>query len=104
LLTLLPSGEATQETVASSLNKSVSTLQRQLKAEGASYRAVLEETRRDLAERLLEEQRYALSQIAYLLGFSDQGNFSRAFKRWTGRSPAAFRRHVETAVGEPRAT
>jgi AraC-like DNA-binding protein len=99
LLTLLPSGEATQETVASSLNKSVSTLQRQLKAEGVSYRELLEQTRREIAQQLLEEQRYALSQIAYLLGFSDQANFSRAFKRWTGRSPAAFRRR-----SEPRAT
>jgi AraC-like DNA-binding protein len=95
LLTLLPSGEATQETVASSLHKSVSTLQRQLKAEGVSYRKLLEQTRRELAQQLLEEKRYALSQIAYLLGFSDQGNFSRAFKRWTGRSPAAFRRQAE---------
>ena len=95
LLTLLPSGEATQETVASNLHKSVSTLQRQLKAEGVSYRELLEQTRRELAQQLLGEQRYALSQIAYLLGFSDQGNFSRAFKRWTGRSPAAFRRQAE---------
>jgi AraC-like DNA-binding protein len=99
LLTLLPSGEATQEIVASSLNKSVSTLQRQLKAEGVSYRVLLDETRRDLAQQLLEEQRYALSQIAYLLGFSDQANFSRAFKRWTGRSPATFRRRAEQRAG-----
>jgi AraC-like DNA-binding protein len=95
LLTLLPSGDATQAAVASNLNKSVSTLQRQLKAEGVSYRQLLDQTRRELAQQLLEEDRYALSQIAYLLGFSDQANFSRAFKRWTGRSPAAFRRQPE---------
>jgi AraC-like DNA-binding protein len=104
LLTLLPSGEATQEAVASSLNKSISTLQRQLKAEGVNYRELLDQTRRELAQQLLEERRYALSQIAYLLGFSDQGNFSRAFKRWTGRSPAAFRRRAETSASGPRAT
>jgi AraC-like DNA-binding protein len=99
LLTLLPSGDATQETVASNLNKSVSTLQRQLKAEGVSYRELLEQTRSEIAQHLLEENRYALSQIAYLLGFSDQANFSRAFKRWTGRSPAAFRRQAEARAG-----
>ena len=104
LLTLLPSGEATQGTVASSLNKSVSTLQRQLKAEGVSYRELLDETRRELAQQLLEEDRYALSQIAYLLGFSDQGNFSRAFKRWTGRSPASFRRRAEQRASGRRAS
>jgi AraC-like DNA-binding protein len=98
LLTLLPSGDATQEIVASNLHKSVSTLQRQLKAEGVSYRELLEQTRREIAQQLLEEHRYALSQIAYLLGFSDQANFSRAFKRWTGRSPAAFRRKAEATA------
>jgi AraC-like DNA-binding protein len=95
LLTLLPSGETSQEAVASSLNKSVSTLQRELRAEGVNYRRLLEQTRHELAQEMLKEQRYALSQIAYLLGFSDQGNFSRAFKRWTGRSPAAFRKQAE---------
>jgi AraC-like DNA-binding protein len=91
LLTLLPSGEANQQTVASNLNRSVSSLQRQLKAEGATYKQILEETRNDLAQRLVAEERYSLSQIAYLLGFSDQANFSRAFRRWTGTSPSEFR-------------
>jgi len=91
LLTLLPSGNASQQVVASSLHRSVSALQRQLKAEGASYRQILEETRHALAQELVREQRYSLSQIAYLLGFSDQANFSRAFKRWTGKTPSAYR-------------
>ena len=91
LLTLLPSGDASQQAVASNLNRSVSSLQRQLKAEGASYREILEETRNALAQQLVREQRYSLSQIAYLLGFSDQANFSRAFKSWTGNTPTEFR-------------
>ena len=94
LLTLLPSGDASQEAVARSLHCSVSSLQRQLKAEGASYRRILDETRYALAQQLVRERRYSLSQIAYLLGFSDQANFSRAFKRWTGDTPTDFRESV----------
>jgi AraC-like DNA-binding protein len=91
LLTLMPSGTADQRTVARSMNRSVSSLQRQLRAEGASYRRVLDETRQMMAIRLVEERQHSFGQIAYLLGFSDQANFSRAFKRWTGRPPTEFR-------------
>jgi len=91
LLTLLPSGEVDQEAVAKTLHRSVSSLQRQLRAEGASYRQILDETRVTLAQQFVREKRYSLGQIAYLLGFSDQANFSRAFKRWTGHTPTQFR-------------
>jgi len=91
LLILLPSGEVDQEAVAKTLHRSVSSLQRQLRAEGASYRQILDETRVTLAQQFVREKRYSLGQIAYLLGFSDQANFSRAFKRWTGHTPTQFR-------------
>jgi AraC-like DNA-binding protein len=98
LLRLLPSGKASRQAVAAELNRSVSTLQRQLKAEGASYREILEQTRQTLAQQLVREQRYSLSQIAYLLGFSDQANFSRAFRRWTGSTPKRFRNRVAASA------
>jgi len=98
LLTLLPSGESGQDVVAARLHRSVSALQRQLGTEGVTYRQILEETRAALARELIRERRYSLSQIAYLLGFADQANFSRAFKRWTGESPGRFR-----AAGSPQA-
>jgi len=91
LVTLLPSGEVDQRTVAKAMHRSVSALQRQLKAEGATYRQVLDQTRQGLAQQLVQEHRYSLGQIAYLLGFSDQANFSRAFKRWTGHAPTRSR-------------
>jgi AraC-like DNA-binding protein len=90
LVALLPSGKTDQELVSSRLNRSASTLQRQLHAEGLSYRDVLETTRRSLAEEYLRDQKHSQAQIAYLLGFSDQSNFSRAFKRWTSMSPKQF--------------
>lgn len=92
LLTLLPAGDADQRTVARRMNRSVSTLQRQLKAEGASYRQLLDETRQQMAVRLVNEREYSLGQITYLLGFADQANFSRAFKRWTGTCPTEYRK------------
>ncbi len=90
LIALLPSGKADQELVSSRLNRSMSTLQRQLQAEGLNYRDVLESTRRSLAEDYLRDRKHSLAQIAYLLGFSDQSNFSRAFKRWTSMSPRQY--------------
>jgi AraC-like DNA-binding protein len=90
LIDLLPSGKVDQEVVSSQLNRSKSTLQRQLQVEGVSYRDVLEGTQRSLAENYLRERKHSHAQIAYLLGFSEQSNFSRAFKRWTSLSPRQF--------------
>ena len=55
---------------------------------------MLAETRRDVAEGLLREGRYGLAEIAFLTGFAEQSAFTRAFKRWTGRTPAAYRREA----------
>jgi AraC-like DNA-binding protein len=89
---MLPSGKADQDTIASRLYRSTSTLQRQLSAEGTSYRDILETTRRGLAEKYLREGGHTQAEIAYMVGFSDQSNFARAFKRWTGVSPGEFRK------------
>lgn len=88
---MLPSGDVVQQKVAGRLHRSTSTLQRQLGAEGVTYRDVLDDPRRELAEAYLRQGRHTLAQIAFLLGFADQGNFARAFKRWTGMSPRQFR-------------
>ncbi|MGI9220426.1 MAG: helix-turn-helix domain-containing protein, partial [Woeseiaceae bacterium] len=92
LLQLLPSGKVGQESVAARLNRSRSTLQRQLGAEGTSYRDVLESTRQALAEKYLANEDYTQAQVAFMVGFSDQSNFARAFKRWTGLSPGEFQK------------
>jgi len=96
LIELLPSGEADQERVSSRLNRSASTLQRQLQGEGMSYREVLESTQRDLAETYLRDKKHTYAQIAYLLGFSEQSNFSRAFKRWTSQSPREYQASLDS--------
>ena len=92
IVQMLPSGSVDQEGVAARLYCSASTLQRQLSAEDTSYRDVLESTRRDLAEAYLKDGTHSHSQIAFLVGFSDQSNFARAFKRWTSMSPGQYQK------------
>jgi len=91
LVEMMPSGTVRQEDVAQRMNRSLSTLQRQLTTEGLNFQQLRDETRRRLAEDYIRTNELSLSQIAYLLGFSDQSNFSRAFKRWTGLSPREYR-------------
>jgi AraC-like DNA-binding protein len=55
---------------------------------GTRFRAQLEEVRRDLAHDFLRSGTYSVTEISYLLGFSDSANFSRPFRRWTGRLPS----------------
>ncbi len=83
--------------VAGGLGMSGRTLQRRLSERGYSYQAVVDEARRELAERLLRETEYPLTEIAFLTGFSEQSAFNRAFKRWAGQTPRSFRIKVQQA-------
>jgi AraC-like DNA-binding protein len=96
LVTRLCGGQTTEAGIAESLHLTPRTLQRRLKAAGTTYKAVLEETRRHLALDFVRNSRYSIGEITYLLGFSEASNFSRAFKRWTGLSPSAFRERMRT--------
>ncbi len=77
--------------ISRSLGLSSRTFHRRLAAHGLSFQALAEETRRELAQGLLGDQSYSLAEIAFLTGFSEQSAFTRAFKRWTGTTPAQFR-------------
>ena len=92
LIRMLPSGKVDQDAIANKLYRSASTLQRQLSAEGTSYRDILAETRESLAKQYLADQEYSPSDVAFMLGFADQSNFGRAFKRWTGMSPGEYQK------------
>jgi AraC-like DNA-binding protein len=98
LVKLLPSGHFNQEQIAHSLHRSVSALQKQLRSEGVSFRELLDETRASLAAQLVREQAYSLAEITYLLGFADQANFSRAFKRWFGSTPSVYRTSQQPGI------
>ena len=80
------------EAVAEKLFMSDRTLKRQLAAEGTSFSTIVDEVRYRRATSLLSRTDYTLEQIADELGYSDVANFSRAFKRWSGRSPSNWRK------------
>lgn len=87
----LPSGEPSEAAVAAAVHLSSRSLQRKLAEEGSSYTKLLTQTRRELAHSYLRGGRHSVSEIAYLLGFADTSSFTRAFKRWEGTSPSAYR-------------
>ena len=91
LIDRLPSGHFSEEAIAQSLNLSLRSLQRRLLEEGTGYFRLLEETRRDLAKDYIENTKLSINEIAYLLGFSEHANFTRAFRRWYDASPSAYR-------------
>jgi AraC-like DNA-binding protein len=78
--------------VASSLKLSERTLKRRLKLESTTYSTILDEARLARAQTLLREERRTLEEIAEALGYSNVANLTRAFRRWTGTTPAAYRR------------
>jgi AraC-like DNA-binding protein len=88
LMPMLHTGEASMEVVAARLGVSRRTLYRRLKGEGTTFEEVLDELRHKLALDFLRGKKASVSETAYLVGFSDPAAFSRAFKRWTGTSPA----------------
>ncbi len=88
---LLPDG-ATMDAVARAMHMSSRTLQRRLDAEGASFSEIVDDVRERLARRWLADDARTLADVAFSLGFSDMATFSRAFKRWTGKPPGAWRR------------
>ena len=87
----LAGGEAGIGAVAAAMGISRQTLYRRLKAEGTTFEAVLDGLRHKLALRYLGSGKVSVDQAAWMLGFSDRAGFSRAFKRWTGKSPGAMR-------------
>lgn len=77
--------------VARELAMSTRNLQRALKNEGTSYQQLLDEARHDLAVRHLSNPTTSAGQVGFLLGFSEPSAFHRAFRRWTGKAPSAYR-------------
>jgi len=91
MLDSLASGRVSEIFIAQSINMSTRSLQRKLKEHETSFKRLLDETRKELAGQYIENQGIAINEITYLLGFSEPSNFSRAFKRWNGLSPSAYR-------------
>jgi AraC-like DNA-binding protein len=95
----LPEGEPAMAAIAAKLHMSSRSLQRRLQSEGTSFAQVLLDLRRDLALRYLRDERIGIAEVGFLLGFLDVAAFQRAFKRWTGTTPAQYRRSTQEQSG-----
>jgi AraC-like DNA-binding protein len=96
-------GEPALESIAARMRMSPRSLQRRLQQEGSSLSSLLDRLRADLAVRYLSESRDSIAEVAFLLGFSEVSTFHRAFKRWTGVTPATYRRDRRGETSHPRA-
>lgn len=81
-----------QERVAAALNLTPRTLHRRLQQEGLSFKQLHDDLRKQRALRLLRHERMPLGEVAQALGYTEQANFVRAFRRWTGMTPSQFRK------------
>jgi AraC-like DNA-binding protein len=87
----LPDGHPSKSRIARRLRMSERTLHRHLAEHGETFQAITTQARRDAAQSLLISSGHGLADVSFLTGFSDQTALTRAFKRWTGQTPAAFR-------------
>jgi len=86
----------TESETAKILGYSTRSLRRRLTAQNTTFRELLQSARCDVAKKLLSTTHMRVEEIAYEIGYLNVGNFSRAFKTWTGFSPSIYRRHSES--------
>jgi AraC-like DNA-binding protein len=91
IIPILHKGDPGVDAIAGKMAMSRKTLYRKLKDEGTTYERLLDELRRRMAEHYLSGKKTSVNETAYLVGFSEPAAFSRAFKRWTGKSPRDLR-------------
>ncbi|TKD05167.1 AraC family transcriptional regulator [Polyangium fumosum] len=95
----LRGGAPSQDHIARRLALSPRTLQRRLKDEGVVFNDLLDEQRRALCDRYLQDRSLSIQEIAFLLGYTERSSFYRAFRRWTGRTPQELRKSDGDEVG-----
>lgn len=94
----LSDGVPRLEDVACRLGVGSRTLQRRLSELGHSYQSLVDEARREVAMKLVSQGHHSLVEVAFLTGFSEQSSFTRAFKRWSGKTPKTYRGQVPGAA------
>lgn len=91
LLEALPVGDYSSESMAKKLAMSKRTLQRKLAEENQNFNGILQKVREELAEHYLLESNISLSEISFLLGYTEPNSFFRAYNSWKGVSPGQYR-------------
>jgi AraC-like DNA-binding protein len=99
----LRGGDPKLGAVAATLGVSARTLQRQIREHGLEFKTLVDDTRRRFSLTYLRDRKNTLTEIAYLLGYSEVSAFNRAFKRWTGDTPSHHRRQARGAARRGRA-
>jgi len=94
----LPNGDLSEQMVADKLHMSSRSLQRKLNDEQTNYHLLLTDVRKNLAQTYIRSTQLSLNEIAYLLGFNNQANFTRAFKSWFSLSPSHYRQTVNSEI------
>ena len=87
-------GDPTLARIAKKMATGPRTLQRRLKDYGSDFKKLVEDTRRRLSLTYLKDHNNSLTEVAFLLGYSELSAFNRAFKRWTGSTPLDYRRRL----------
>ena len=97
----LHTGHVGATRLARALGMSERTLARRLAEDGLTPAGLVDDLRRRLADRYLAARGFPLGRITYLLGYSDLSAFTRAFRRWTGRTPSEWRAELSQALRSP---
>ena len=90
----LANGQVTETSIAKEMYTTPRNLHRKLQKEDTSFKTLLTEVRKELAQQYIQDRSKTLTEISFMLGFSEVSSFSRAFKGWTGRPPSEARQEV----------
>ena len=90
----LANGQVTETSIAKEMHTTPRNLHRKLQKEDASFKTLLTGVRKELAQQYIQDRSKTLTEISFMLGFSEVSSFSRAFKGWTGRPPSEARQEV----------
>ena len=94
IIQTLSSGNCNKQRVANEMAMSPSALQQKLAQRNSSFQDLLNQVRRSLALAYMEQARVSITEMSFMLGFADTSSFTRAFRRWTGKSPRDYRRDL----------
>ena len=100
MLRTLPTGELTIDKLSGEVGVSRRTLQRRLTDRNSSFKQLLQQLREDLSVHYLDDSRLCITEIAFLLGYSDQASFSNAFRSWRNCSPSEYRNKPASPPGK----
>lgn len=97
MIEAMAEGGVSLDLIAEQMSLTPRTLQRRLSEQGENFKSLLDKVRKELALTYINQPFIDLAELAYLLGFSDQTAFQRAFKKWTGSSPGKYRKGLPAA-------